>query len=86
MLKVDPDERPDIYQVSYVAFRLARRDIPVQNLHVRAIMSYLHMFFILSTCQGHLKYSRTCYEQPPLGHLKSGLSRPVAAHRRFICI
>ena len=31
-------------------------------------------------------YSRTCYEQPPLRHKKSGLSRQVAAHRRFICI
>ena len=31
-------------------------------------------------------YSRTCYEQPPLWHMKSGLLRQVAAHRRFICI
>ncbi|KAL4623075.1 AP2-associated protein kinase 1-like [Arapaima gigas] len=32
MLEPDPDKRPDIYQVSYFAFRLARRDCPVQNV------------------------------------------------------
>ncbi|XP_059395683.1 AP2-associated protein kinase 1-like isoform X5 [Carassius carassius] len=32
MLEPDPDKRPDIYQVSYFAFKLARRDCPVQNL------------------------------------------------------
>ncbi|XP_052423000.1 AP2-associated protein kinase 1 isoform X3 [Carassius gibelio] len=31
MLEPDPDKRPDIYQVSYFAFKLARRDCPVQN-------------------------------------------------------
>ena len=30
------------------------------------------------------KYSRTCYEQPPLRHRKSGLLRQVAAHKRVI--
>lgn len=33
MLEVDPEKRPDIFQVSYVAFTLAGRDCPVQNLH-----------------------------------------------------
>uniref|UniRef100_A0A8C1K510 non-specific serine/threonine protein kinase n=1 Tax=Cyprinus carpio TaxID=7962 RepID=A0A8C1K510_CYPCA len=32
MLEPDPDRRPDIYQVSYFAFKLARRDCPVQNV------------------------------------------------------
>ncbi|XP_036383128.1 AP2-associated protein kinase 1-like isoform X7 [Megalops cyprinoides] len=31
MLEPDPDKRPDVYQVSYFAFKLARRDCPVQN-------------------------------------------------------
>uniref|UniRef100_A0A674BPE1 non-specific serine/threonine protein kinase n=1 Tax=Salmo trutta TaxID=8032 RepID=A0A674BPE1_SALTR len=31
MLEPDPDKRPDIYQVSYFAFKHARRDCPVQN-------------------------------------------------------
>ncbi|XP_057674932.1 AP2-associated protein kinase 1 isoform X1 [Corythoichthys intestinalis] len=31
MLEPDPDKRPDIYQVSYFAFKLAQRTCPVQN-------------------------------------------------------
>ncbi|XP_013385863.1 AP2-associated protein kinase 1-like [Lingula anatina] len=34
MLEVDPDKRPDIFQVSHVAFLLARRECPVPNLHL----------------------------------------------------
>ncbi|XP_024908993.1 AP2-associated protein kinase 1-like isoform X3 [Cynoglossus semilaevis] len=33
MLEPDPDRRPDIYQVSYFAFKLARRECPVTNVH-----------------------------------------------------
>ncbi|XP_078808928.1 AP2-associated protein kinase 1 isoform X8 [Oryzias latipes] len=33
MLEPHPDIRPDIYQVSYFAFKLARRECPVPNLH-----------------------------------------------------
>ncbi|KAF5892334.1 AP2-associated protein kinase 1-like isoform X6, partial [Clarias magur] len=33
MLEPDPDVRPDIYQVSHFAFKLARKDCPVQNVH-----------------------------------------------------
>ncbi|XP_054660354.1 AP2-associated protein kinase 1 isoform X5 [Grus americana] len=32
MLEPDPDKRPDIYQVSYFAFRLAKKECPVQNV------------------------------------------------------
>ncbi|XP_060539295.1 AP2-associated protein kinase 1 isoform X4 [Pantherophis guttatus] len=31
MLEPDPDKRPDIYQVSYCAFKLAKRECPVPN-------------------------------------------------------
>lgn len=34
MLEPDPDVRPDIYQVSAVAFQIAGKENPVQNLHV----------------------------------------------------
>ncbi len=34
MLQVDPEKRPDIYQVSALAFRIVGRETPVQNLHV----------------------------------------------------
>ncbi|XP_046465129.1 AP2-associated protein kinase 1 isoform X2 [Neodiprion pinetum] len=33
MLEPDPDLRPDIYQVSVVAFQLQGKDCPIQNLH-----------------------------------------------------
>ncbi|KAJ8669665.1 hypothetical protein QAD02_000924 [Eretmocerus hayati] len=33
MLEPDPDIRPDIYQVSAIAFQIAGKDNPVQNLH-----------------------------------------------------
>ncbi|XP_036069500.1 AP2-associated protein kinase 1 isoform X3 [Oryzias melastigma] len=33
MLEPHPEKRPDIYQVSYFAFKLARRECPVPNLH-----------------------------------------------------
>ena len=33
MLEPDPDRRPDIYQVSYIAFKLAGKATPVVNLH-----------------------------------------------------
>ncbi|KAJ9576666.1 hypothetical protein L9F63_025436, partial [Diploptera punctata] len=33
MLEPDQDKRPDIYQVSYIAFSLLGKDCPVQNLH-----------------------------------------------------
>uniref|UniRef100_A0A8C5RIA7 AP2 associated kinase 1 n=1 Tax=Laticauda laticaudata TaxID=8630 RepID=A0A8C5RIA7_LATLA len=32
MLEPDPDKRPDIYQVSYFAFKLAKRECPVLNV------------------------------------------------------
>uniref|UniRef100_UPI0037E95D4B AP2-associated protein kinase 1 isoform X2 n=1 Tax=Semicossyphus pulcher TaxID=241346 RepID=UPI0037E95D4B len=33
MLEPDPEKRPDIYQISYFAFKLSRRECPVQNVH-----------------------------------------------------
>lgn len=34
MLEPDPDRRPDIYQVSCVAFQLLGKENPVKNLMV----------------------------------------------------
>ncbi|XP_076766823.1 numb-associated kinase isoform X2 [Xylocopa sonorina] len=33
MLEPDPDNRPDIYQVSVIAFQIQSKECPVQNLH-----------------------------------------------------
>ncbi|XP_044135209.1 AP2-associated protein kinase 1 isoform X3 [Bufo gargarizans] len=41
MLEPDPDTRPDIYQVSYFAFKLAKRECPVPNVHDSTIPAKL---------------------------------------------
>ncbi|XP_018108894.1 AP2-associated protein kinase 1 isoform X8 [Xenopus laevis] len=41
MLEPDPDKRPDIYLVSYFAFKLAKRECPVQNVHDAVIPAKL---------------------------------------------
>lgn len=48
MLEPDPEKRPDIYQVSSVAFSLLGRENPVQNLMVR--VDYIRVvFFVYNT-------------------------------------
>ncbi|KAJ3605842.1 hypothetical protein NHX12_027886 [Muraenolepis orangiensis] len=37
MLELDPDQRPDIFQVSYLAFKLSQRTCPVQNVKNSAV-------------------------------------------------
>lgn len=34
MLEPDPDQRPDVYQVSCIAFKLLGKENPVKNLMV----------------------------------------------------
>ncbi|XP_069799065.1 AP2-associated protein kinase 1 isoform X3 [Dendropsophus ebraccatus] len=41
MLEPDPDKRPDIYQVSYFAFKLAKRECPIPNAHDSVIPAKL---------------------------------------------
>ncbi|KAG7281293.1 hypothetical protein CRUP_030976, partial [Coryphaenoides rupestris] len=41
MLEPDPDKRPDIYQVSYFAFKMGRRDCPIQNVNNASIPTKL---------------------------------------------
>lgn len=58
MLEPDPDKRPDIFQVSFVAFSLLGKDCPVQNLHVSSSRLYYKMYniFIMRILCGYLKY------------------------------
>jgi len=42
MLTEDPDTRPDIFQVSFLAFQMARKNCPVPNMNVSP--SLLHTF------------------------------------------
>lgn len=39
-MTVDPDERPDIFQVSHVAFQLAGKTCPVENIHASGGFQY----------------------------------------------
>nr|XP_020007553.1 BMP-2-inducible protein kinase [Castor canadensis] len=41
MLEPDPEHRPDIFQVSYFAFKFAKKDCPVSNINVSSIPSAL---------------------------------------------
>ncbi|XP_013779396.1 AP2-associated protein kinase 1-like [Limulus polyphemus] len=43
MLEPDPDKRPDIYQVSFIAFKLLGKDCPVQNLHLTSLPDLNHL-------------------------------------------
>lgn len=47
MLEPDPDVRPDIYQVSVIAFQIQGKECPVQNLHVSCISLKIFLVFIL---------------------------------------
>lgn len=45
MLEPDPDNRPDIYQVSVIAFQIQGKECPVQNLHVcKCILMHAYLF------------------------------------------
>ncbi|XP_036608461.1 AP2-associated protein kinase 1 isoform X2 [Trichosurus vulpecula] len=41
MLEPDPDKRPDIYQISYFSFKLAKRECPIQNVQNSTIPAKL---------------------------------------------
>jgi hypothetical protein len=45
MLEPEQEKRPDIFQVSYVAFTLLGKECPVQNLHVRNQLPSLINFY-----------------------------------------
>lgn len=67
MLEPDPDKRPDIYQVSYFAFKLAQRTCPVQNVKVslsqhQSQLKYLDLLVFLSSgIDFHVLFSGICY-------------------------
>lgn len=57
MLEPDPDVRPDIYQVSVIAFQIQGKECPVQNLHVRGQFTrYLRNYTTMATIFGHMRH------------------------------
>lgn len=67
MLEPDPDKRPDIYQVSYFAFKLAQRTCPVQNVKVSVSqhqrqLKYLNLLgFVSSRIDFPITFSGICF-------------------------
>lgn len=45
MLEPDPLKRPDIYQVSYLAFQLAQRPYSLKNLDVILLKFLIKLLF-----------------------------------------
>ncbi|OWK13836.1 hypothetical protein Celaphus_00017353, partial [Cervus elaphus hippelaphus] len=55
MLEPDPERRPDIFQVSYFAFKFAKKDCPVSNINVSSFctISGFSTVFLVRTHGGH---------------------------------
>ena len=80
MLEVDLEKRPDIFQVSYVAFRLARKDCPVPNMNVSTC--YVLDYMILKS-QPNLKW---CLIPLKLVMLESCDDKSTATNKSFKAI
>ncbi|KAL8174351.1 UNVERIFIED_CONTAM: AP2-associated protein kinase 1 [Gekko kuhli] len=51
MLEPDPEKRPEIYQVSYFAFKLAKRECPIQNVQSSfqcKLLTLKHLLLLLT--------------------------------------
>ena len=60
MLEMDPEKRPDIYQVAYVAFKIAGKESPVPNMNVCEIF-----FVLFSQICSILVFSLCHHVRPP---------------------
>ncbi|KAF4070468.1 hypothetical protein AMELA_G00285780 [Ameiurus melas] len=87
MLEPDPDIRPDIYQVSHFAFRLARKDCPVQNTHNSPIPTKLPEPIRASEAVAKKSHTKARLTDPiptletsiaPRQRPKAGQAQPVA--------
>lgn len=87
MLEPDPDKRPDIYQISYFAFKLARRECPVPNVHVsrydkmngRDLRWKCAVGLVLNIC------SEVRFFSKPFMHLINSGSVVLLLSRKLIC-
>ncbi|XP_016419494.1 AP2-associated protein kinase 1-like [Sinocyclocheilus rhinocerous] len=88
MLEPDPDIRPDIYQVSYFAFKLARKECPVQNIHNSLIPAKLPETIRASEAVAKKSQNKARLTDPvpttetsiaPRQRPKAGQAQPVAS-------
>uniref|UniRef100_A0A3Q3IMR1 non-specific serine/threonine protein kinase n=1 Tax=Monopterus albus TaxID=43700 RepID=A0A3Q3IMR1_MONAL len=63
MLEPDPDKRPDIYQVSYFAFKLARRECPVVVTSYSCCCLLLFRLGYLVSNKSHPLYSLFLFQR-----------------------
>ncbi|KAJ7994220.1 hypothetical protein DPEC_G00263640 [Dallia pectoralis] len=86
MLEPDPDRRPDIYQVSYFAFKLARIECPIQNVHNSPIPSKLPEPIRASDAVAKKSHSKARLTDPlptmetsiaPRSRPKAGVPQPI---------
>ncbi|XP_051267833.1 AP2-associated protein kinase 1 isoform X3 [Dicentrarchus labrax] len=83
MLEPDPDKRPDIYQVSYFAFKLAQRTCPVQNVKNSQIPSKLPEPIKASEAAAAKKSQTKSRLTDPIPTTETSITprqRPKAAH------
>ncbi|XP_028980369.2 AP2-associated protein kinase 1 isoform X8 [Esox lucius] len=86
MLEPDPEKRPDIYQVSYFAFKLARIECPIQNVHNSPIPSKLPEPIRASDAVAKKSQSKARLTDPvptmetsiaPRSRPKAGVAQPI---------
>ncbi|XP_029024772.1 AP2-associated protein kinase 1 isoform X2 [Betta splendens] len=83
MLEPDPDKRPDIYQVSFFAFKLAQRTCPVQNVQNSPIPSKLPEPIKASEAAAAKKSQTKARLTDPIPTTETSITprqRPKAAH------
>ncbi|XP_034752419.1 AP2-associated protein kinase 1-like isoform X2 [Etheostoma cragini] len=83
MLEPDPDKRPDIYQVSHFAFKLAQRTCPVQNVKNSPIPSKLPEPIKASEAAAAKKSQAKSRLTDPIPTTETSITprqRPKAAH------
>ncbi|XP_045922045.1 AP2-associated protein kinase 1 isoform X1 [Micropterus dolomieu] len=83
MLEPEPDKRPDIYQVSYFAFKLAQRTCPVQNVTNSPIPSKLPEPIKASEAAAAKKSQTKSRLTDPIPTTETSITprqRPKAAH------
>lgn len=57
MLEKDPNKRPDIFQVSYIAFHLIGKENPVPNMNVSIVKWHFDVLFWLNILRYVSKYN-----------------------------
>ena len=72
---MDPDTRPDIFQVSHLSHNLAKKKCDIQNLHVRTLHSIASSIIYLSNSKLIYFFLHQNVKLLTLDDLRSGLKK-----------